>query len=250
MHLRRRENAQQIAGWQIEVHENGTHPAGPDWKREFSSLLQKLEHPECIIKHDHRGEVGTFNVDGIRYVVKKFTFQSTRLWFRLVSVFFPTLGEIACKNGLGLNADGIQTPRPALLMQQLKNGMVTSSWLVYRFLDGEILSEDNADEIVPFVKYMHGAGWVHRDPHPANFIRTDQGVATIDPIKVRQTKNPFLRAYDVVLMEHDMPNAPELYGRDELRSWYQIAKTGHWFVRFYRAIKHGLQRLLGIAGIH
>ena len=250
MPRRLRDGVKKTSGWQVEVHENGTKPSGPNWENEFSSLLHKLERPENVIKHDHRGEVGTFMAGGIRYVVKKFTFQSTRLWFRLVSVFFPTLGEIACRNGLGLVADGIQTPRPVLLMQQVKNGMVTSSWVVYRFMEGDVLSEDNAQEIVSFVKSMHQSGWVHRDPHPANFIRTSRGLATLDPIKVRQSTSPYLRAYDVVLMEHDMPDASELYGKTELQGWYRLAKLGHWFVRFYRALKSGLRRVLGIAVIH
>jgi serine/threonine protein kinase len=116
-------------------------------------------------------------------------------------------------------------------------------------MEGAALSEDDDAEIVSFVKNMHGAGWVHRDPHPANFIRTDQGVATIDPIKVRQTRSPYLRAYDVVLMEHDMPNATELYGRSELHGWYHLARIGHGLLCGYRLVKHALQRLLGIAGI-
>jgi len=235
------------SGWEVEVHENGAKPMGPAWDKEFATLLNKLERPDSIIKHDHRGEVGTFKVGNIRYVIKKFTFQSTRFWFRLTSVFFPTLGEIACQNGLGLISDGINTPHPVILMQQKRNNMVVSSWLVYRFVEGEVLTCDHAREIVYFVKDMHESGWVHRDPHPANFIRTTEGVATIDPIKVRHSNSRYLKAYDVVLMEHDMPETLDIYGREELGAWYSAAKAGHTFIRIYRSVKNGLRSLLGIS---
>ncbi len=234
------------AGWQVSVHENGVQPVGPDWVNEFSELLTKLENPDTVLKHDHRGEVGTFNIGEIRYVIKKFTLQETRLWFRLASVFFPTLGEIACRNGLEMTSDGINTLRPVLLMQQTHNRMIVSSWLVYRFIEGRLMTEQDEEDIVTFVKGMHQSGWIHRDPHPGNFIRTPEGVATIDPIRARQSESRYLRAYDVVLMEHDMPEALDIYGREELGFWFTAAKTGHTLVRIYRHLKHGLRRILGI----
>lgn len=230
------------SGWRVSVHENGAEPNGPDWQREFSSLLSKMENPDIILKHDHRAEVGTFNIGDVRYVIKKFTQQNTRLWFRLTSVFFSALGEIACRNALEMDADGIYTTRPVLLMQQIHNRMVTSSWLVYRFIDGQFLTRDNAQDIVAFVKNMHHAGWVHRDPHPGNFIRTSNGIATIDPIKARHSRSRYLRAYDVVLMEHDIPSAPDIYGRENLGIWFFTAKIGHTLLKLYRALKYLLRR--------
>ncbi|NQT33640.1 hypothetical protein HQ587_00510 [bacterium] len=234
------------AGWQVSVHENGFQPVGPDWVNEFSEMLIRLENPDTVLKHDHRGEVGTFDIGEIKYVIKKFTLQETRLWFRLASVFFPTLGEIACRNGLEMASDGIKTPRPVLLMQQTHNRMIVSSWLVYRFIEGRSMTEQDGEDIVRFVKGMHKSGWLHRDPHPGNFILTPEGVATIDPIRARQSRNRYLRAYDVALMAHDMPDVLEIYGREELGFWFSAAKFGHSLVRTYRHLKHGLRRMLGI----
>ena len=235
------------AGWQVAVHENGFQPTGPDWVNQFSELLTRLENPDTVLKHDHRGEVGTFDIDKIRYVIKKFTLQETRLWFRLSSMLFPTLGEIACRNGLELTSDGINTPRPVLLMQRTRNKMIVSSWLVYRFIEGGLMTEQDDEDIVMFVKGMHQSGWIHRDPHPGNFIRTLEGVATIDLIRARQSESRFLRAYDVVLMEHDMPDALDIYGRGELGFWFSAAKLGHSLVRIYRHLKHGLRHIIGIS---
>jgi len=232
--------------WQVSVHENGSEPPGPEWQKEFVNLIGKLQNPETILKHDHRSEVGTFTIDEVKYVVKKFTLQGTRLWFRLTSLFFPALGEIACRNSINLNSDGIFTPNPVLLMQQTANRTVVSSWLVYRYLDGQEMTSLDAPGIVSFVKQMHNNGWVHRDPHPANFLITENGIATLDPLRAKKTTSSYLRAYDVVLMEHDMPSAPELYGRMELGLWFPLAVAGHNLVRFYRLLKYSIRRLFGI----
>jgi serine/threonine protein kinase len=233
--------------WKVSVHENGSKPPGPDWQKEFVNLIKVLQNPQTILKHDHRSVVGTFTVGSVKYVVKKFTLQGTKLWFRLTSLLFPALGDISCRKSINLISDGILTPEPVLLMQQTRNHVVVESWLVYRYLDGQSLTSLDAAEIVSFIKQMHINGWVHRDPHPANFIRTENGVATLDPIRVKKTKSRYLRAYDVVLMEHDMPSARDLYGKSELGFWFPFAVIGHNLVRSYRLSKYGIRHLLGIS---
>lgn len=233
--------------WEVSLHENGAKPKGPQWQKEFAMLFKKMENPDIVLKHDHRSEVGIFEAGNLRYIVKKFTFQGTRLWFRLASILFPTLGEISCRNSLRLSADGIATPPPVILMQRSRNHMVVGSWLVYRYLEGQLLTSRDTSDIVSFVKAMHREGWVHRDPHPANFIRTAHGIITLDPIRMKSTRSRYLKAYDVVLMENDMPNAPDLYGRMQLGFWLPVAHIGYNLVKFYRAVKLGLRRLLGIS---
>ncbi len=234
--------------WQITVHENGEVPAGPDWRNEMRTLLPRLETPEEIIKHDHRSEVGKIHIGEVCYIVKKFTLQHSWVWFKLTSLFFPTLGEIAAKNGAALSESGVRTPRPSLLLQRSDKGMVNGSWLVYRYLKGDELKPSDVGDIVPFVKRMHQLGWVHRDPHPGNFIRTSEGLATLDPIKARRSTSPYLQAYDVVLMENSMPEAVDIYGREELGIYYALAHTGHTFIRKYRFIKRSIRNALGIRG--
>lgn len=234
-----------FADWQVNLHTNGK-AVQPDWKRILAEIWHKLENPERILKQDHRSFVGVFTVNKEQYIVKKFTLQNTWLWFQITSVFSPTLGEITCRNGLNLNDEGFLTPRPAMLMQLIKHGMVKDCWLVYRFLAGDPLTPADDREIVDYIRRLHQAGWIHRDPHPANFIKTGQGIAMLDPIRAKRSRNRYLRAYDVVLMSHDVPDAPVLYGRQDLGYWYRLAQVGHNIIRLYRWLKHKSRALLRI----
>ena len=214
----------------------------------MAAILPRLNAPDTVLKQDHRARVGVIELNGVRYVVKRFTIQSNWFWFQLASLFFPDVGEIAYRNGIELAKAGVPTPRPALLMQRIRRGMVVESWLVYRFLEGELLTAGDAGEIVAFIKRMHNAGWVHRDPHPSNFIRqsTDGGqVAALDPIRARRSRSPYRRAYDVMLLARDMPAAPELYGRRNLGFWLMVAGSVHALFGIYRQVKYLVRRVVG-----
>jgi hypothetical protein len=238
-------NAIEFAGWKLFFYDEG-NKTDLVWREQFTVILPLLENPENVLKHDHRSLVGTVTVNDVRYVVKKFILQRTWLWFQFTSLFFATLGEVAFKNAVELSKLGILTPKPLLLMQKMMRGMVVECWLVYPFMEGDLVSEKDVKEIVGFVRRMHEAGWIHRDPHRANFIRTPLGLATIDPIRARQSNSRYLRAYDVMHMSHDMPSAPDVYGRDKLGIYFKLAVAGHSGIRLYRLVKSGLRRLLGL----
>jgi len=235
-----------LDGWEITFHECDGETL--EWAKEFAHKLIEPHAPENVLKHDHRSQVELMSVEGVQYIVKKFTLQRTWFWFQLTSTAFPTLGEIAYQNAIELAEAGLPTPKPSLLMQRVEQSMVVESWLVYRFLEGLTASPEDAVQIVDYVRKMHSAGWVHRDPHPANFLITPEGVATIDPIRARKTKSRYLQAYDLVLLTHDLPDATHLYGEDALGLWLPVAEAGHSMVRNYRNIKRGLRRLVGIKG--
>ena len=232
----------QVAGWRVICRQNGALPPNPDWQRELASLLPRLQCPDVVLKHDHRSLVGYFQLNGEKFAVKQFMLQHTWLWFQWTSILFPSLGEIAFRNALGLLSDGIATPAPVLLLQRRKFGMVRDAWLVYRYLEGTPLAAADGAALVAFLRRMHDAGWVHRDPHPANFIGTPNGVATIDPIKARHRRNRYLCAYDVMLASQNIPDAPDLYGRAELGIWLTLAQQGHSLVRLYRVVKHAIRK--------
>jgi heptose II phosphotransferase len=200
------------------------------------------------LKDDHRSRVTLLTIDGVDYISKDFVLQRTWWWFKMISLLFPTIGQIACRNALGLAKAGLLTPPPLYLLQKQRFGMVVESRLIYPYMQGSPATESDAQEIVSFVSRMHEAGWIHRDPHPANFIRTDEGLATLDPIKARRSRSLYRQAYDVMLLEHDLRDAPKLYGVGRLGGYFALAKAGHDFIRFYRRVKKNLRRGVGLKG--
>lgn len=230
--------------WKITVNEHAPYRPDIASDSDVEELLELLLKPKKILKQDNRSEVGLITVDNVRYVIKKFTVQQEWIWFQMTSLLFPTVGDIAFRNGVRLSDAGILTPIPSLLLQQKRSSVVVKSWLMYPFMEGTELTAADGKCIVEFVKEMHSKVWVHRDPHPGNFLRTANGIATIDPIKARTTRSRYLRAYDVLLLSHDIPSAAEMYGREKLGLWRQLATAGHRGLKGYRAIKKGIRALL------
>lgn len=234
-------------GWQVSLWQNGR--TGPVvTPEELASFITRLENPERIIKHDHRSSVGLVHHRGATYVIKKFTSQQCWFWFQWTSLLFPALGEVACRNAHELNRSGILTPHPVMLLQRIHRRIVTVSWIVYPYLNGQPAAAQDAEDIVRFIRDMHAAGWIHRDPHPGNFLRTERGMATLDPLRAKPSRSRYLKAYDVILLEHDIPNAAAIYGPELLGFWTILARTGHNLVRGYRIAKYGLRGLLGLKG--
>ncbi len=228
--------------WQVILF-NGV---GLEWKRDFKNLIARLNQPDSVLKHDHRSQVGLIEIDGIKYIIKKFILQESWWWFQLTSLWFPTLGELACRNAFRLLKNGLLTPKPTLLLQKVKNGFVIDCWLVYGYLDGKPASVSDAKLIVNFIQRMHKVNLIHRDPHPGNFIKTDSGLATLDPLRICSTTSKYMKAYDIVLLENDIPEAPDIYGLNELGLYFRLAKFGHNLVRLYRKLKYLFRQILGI----
>ncbi len=233
-----RGNAFICNGWIIRAYDDKT---GADFiQRNWKNICT----PESVIKDDHRSFVGVFHSDGIKYTVKRFKLQHNRLGFRFASVFCSSLGEIACHNAVALNNAGIKTPPPGFLLQRVKLGAIRDSWIVYQFVPGEEIQPENQLEIVDFVKNMHHNGWVHRDANPTNFLMTESGMVTIDPICVRQSGSLLAMALDVLHLDSDILGTIERYGKGELGVWLSIAKFYRSFMRFYRSIKLLVRKVL------
>lgn len=235
-----------IPSWNVAC--GWSHPYDAAFAQRLGEYVASLSGVEKVLKHDHRAEVGVFHFEGTPYVLKKFTLQMTWVWFQLTSICFPSLGEIACINAMELSNAGILTPRPTLLLQKRKLGMIVESWLIYPYLEGTKVGLDSAAEIVRLVRRMHEAGWIHRDPHPDNFLMTPDGLATIDPIKARKSSRKYLQAYDVILLQNDLPDAIKLYNQPSLSRYYTRARRGHNFIKLYRDSKRKLRDIFRIKG--
>ncbi|MBM3328020.1 MAG: hypothetical protein FJY67_00920 [Calditrichaeota bacterium] len=202
-------------------------------------------HPKVVLKSDHRSLVGLVEIEGRKLVVKRFILQETWWWFQFTSIFSSSLGEIAHRNAFALSKLGIATPVPMFHILKRRGRMCTGVCLAYPFIEGRPATMDDAPAIVEFIKRMHRADWIHRDPHPNNYLVTSRGLVALDPLRARHSRSRYLKAYDVMLLEHDLPDAVELYGRGDLGIYYHLAVAGHNLVRSWRGLKAVARRMFG-----
>ncbi len=246
MILLKRLKCLKFADWLVFTNPFVNDRSESGWINRIEHLNALIAKPDLQFKEDHRSKVCLFSFDGVRYIGKEFTLQKTWFWFKFTSLLFRSLGEVAWFNSLELISDGIPVPEPELLMQRIRWGMVVESRMIYRFVDGKLLTTEDGSDIVEFVRKMHSAGWIHRDPHPANFIRTEKGVVMIDPIRARRSKCAFFHAYDAVLVARDIPNVRKFYGIKVFGLWYSLARIRHRMMGLYRKIKYFLRRTAGM----
>jgi len=234
--------------WLVIPFEDTSSEIPINWRDAAPDIWERLSAPDKIIKQDHRSLVGLIEWQGRRLVVKKFLLQRDWWWFRLTSILFPSLGEIACRNALLLNRLGILTPPPLLLMQRLHWGQVVDSWMIYPFVEELSTGTIELQRIVGFLKRMHRAGWIHGDSHPANFLDTSAGLTAIDPLQARACRLRYFQALDVVHLNDDRPGSIDSYGCGELGRWIAAAQAGRRMLKFYRDAKHRLREIAGMSG--
>ncbi|MFN3821992.1 MAG: hypothetical protein ACK4OO_06620 [bacterium] len=227
------------------------HPSGLSWDKWADDNWASIFNPSTLFKDDHRSRVGVFrDKDGKIWVSKHFLLQERWWWFRVTSIWFPSLGWIAFSNIYSLERDGFFTTTPALLIERRLRGMVVNSILVYPYIEGELPQEKDGEMIVDLIYQLHMKNWVCRDPHPLNFLKTNRGLVILDPLRFTRTRSRYLKAYDVVLIRNDISQAFEIYSRFHgMNGWFLLALGGHQLVRGYRRVKHFLQALVGYSPI-
>lgn len=233
------------AGW--EVWSAWDHPRQRRWQEWLECNRSALFNPPQLLKEDHRSRVAIFtDADGLKWVAKRFLLQESWWWFQLTSICFHSLGELAFLNTYYLYRDGFLTPIPSLLLQRKGRLRVLASLLVYSYLEGYPVTIRDEGSIVKLLYRLHQSNWICRDPHPGNFLKVPDGLAILDPVRFLRTRSPYLKAYDLVLLSHDLPHAFPLYSQyDPIGNWFQLARIGHKGVQGYRMVKHTIQRLLG-----
>ncbi|MFA7331257.1 MAG: hypothetical protein WC326_09300 [Candidatus Delongbacteria bacterium] len=216
-------------------------------------LLAATRHPDQRLRDDARSRVlllreapaGTppelIHAAPAPWVLKRPLWRDGRAWNRLVSLFQP--GEMcrAFRAGLLLLESGVATPRPLLLLERRRWGLLVESWLVYEYVEGGPVTERQWPRVVEILSHLHAAGLCHRDPHLANWlVATDGQVVALDPGPRRL--RPLLAddAYDFVLLRNCRPEILPLLPLQGSWKW-RVAEARNAAVQGWRRWKRRLR---------
>lgn len=171
------------------------------------------------------------------WVLKRPLWRDGRGWNRLVSWFRPGEMRRAFHSAARMLELGLATPRPLMLMERRRWGLLVESWLVYEYVEGTPLGEAHWPLVVEALCRLHAAGLRHGDPHLANWLATSDGqVVALDPGLKRLCPLRADDAYDFVLLRNCQPRIlPWLPLRD---SWkWRVAEVRNSLVQEWRAFK-------------
>lgn len=217
------------------------------WAKGFapsaSRLLEAVERPTRALRDDARSRVLLFDAlpgagsgaPPSRWVAKRPVWRDGRLWNRLVTWLRPGEARQAFERALDLQASGFPVPRPLACLERRAGGLVVESWFWYEYAEGRPVEEADWPRVVELLVSLHDAGWIHRDPHLANWLKGERGICALDANPRRLTRGPRGRrdaAYDFVQLRNCeprlLPLLPGVGGRDWRRAEARYARELAW----------------------
>lgn len=210
----------------------------------FFDIISKESYTiKNILKKHHRSLVYHIVLEGKEFILKIPVEKNSRWWIRFTTVFRK--GE-AFKNIEGMlqyQKLDLPTTKPVMAAERRKFGMVTDSWLLYEFLDGEscLANEKYYPMVVATLKDIHNKGYLHGDPQIRNFLFNERGINVIDSNPKTAGFLNFSKAYEFAYLRKSAPGIEEHFG--SINKWWLYRLAFYYdiyerkFVRTRRKVK-------------
>lgn len=226
-------------------HKDGWNILG---KPQDISLFDMISQGRYILKtplkEHNRSDVYKIEISQREYVLKIPKEKNRKWWIRFTTLFRD--GE-AFKNIKGMfkyEELGLHTTQPVIAAEKRSFGMVTDSWLLYEYIDGEncLDREDLYPMVVEELKLIHSKGYLHGDPQIRNFLYKNNQIYVIDSNPKRVGIIGFSRAYEFAYLRRSAPGIEAYFG--EINGWWLYKLAFKYdiyerkFVRTRRKIKN------------
>lgn len=209
----------------------------------FDIIDQKKYVVKNILKKHHRSLVYHIEINNKQYILKIPTEKNTRWWIRFTTLFRD--GE-AVKNIKGMikyEELGLHSTRPVIAAEKRNWGMVTDSWLLYEYLDGEpcLDKKEYYPLVIEELKRIHRKGYLHGDSQIRNFLYKAGRIYVIDSNPKPIGLTAFSRAYEFAYLRKSAPGIENYFG--EINDWWLYKLAYHYdiyerkFVNLRRKIK-------------
>ncbi len=208
------------------------------------------QKPVEMLRQHHRSVVEKKKLDDVYYVVKQPNNKNHSYWIRFTTLYRDSEVVKDLKSQLLLAQLGVATVTPVAALEKRKFGMVVDSRIIYRFKDGEQITESHYAEMINHMQTLHDNGYLHDDPHIKNFLQSENSVFAID---CKPRKNLFFNlgiAHNNITLARKSENPDVIYallGVDKNSNpVYRLVDYLIDLQQIRRSIKNALRKLLRI----
>ncbi len=164
--------------------------------------------------------------------------RNSRRWERFLTRFRESDALRTFRHLERMPAMGFAAPEPVLACERRQGGMVTDSFVCYRFVEGRPAGPEDAPKILVALNKLHQLGYVRSDAQLANFLVTGDVVTFID---FRLKKPWFLpklhKAREVDRFLRSCPEASKFLSREQRSSGWL------WLATRLESISFGIRNL-------
>lgn len=106
--------------------------------------------------------------------------RNGRRWERLLTFFRGSDAMRSFRHLEQMAKMGFSVPEPVLACERRGNGMVTDSFLCYRYVEGRPAGPQDAARVLDALRSLHQQGYLRSDAQIANFLMDGESVVFID----------------------------------------------------------------------
>lgn len=226
--------------------------AAPEHQELAGRLAQLSPLPQAVrlLRDDYRSYVGVLEVDGRLVVAKSSRLKNRGGWSRLITLLRPGEAASTLRACLHVRRHAIPVPEYICALERRSRGMIVDSWMFYFFIEAAPCVPEHYPLVLQALARLHRIGWVHGDPHIANFLWNDAGVHLIDCRPHLARLGRLSECYDFVRLANSRPAiATHLHSISRTRA-YRIAAAYDRAVHRWRNLKRTVRAGIGRPRLH
>ncbi len=237
----------------IEFRQNGWLVRAVPAHQELARRLTQFAPPPPAVeplRDDYRSYVGVFEVDGLLVVAKSPRLKNEGGWSRFTTLLRSGEAAATVRACLHVRRKAIPVPEYICALERRSRGMIVDSWMFYFFVEATACGRDQYPLVVQTLQLLHQIGWVHGDPHIANFLGNDLGVHLIDCRPRPARFGRWSECYDFVLLVNSRPELARHLGSISGTCAYRLAAAYDRLIHGWRDVKHEVRSGIGRPRMH
>ncbi|ODS37833.1 MAG: hypothetical protein A7316_08965 [Candidatus Altiarchaeales archaeon WOR_SM1_86-2] len=194
------------------------------------------------LKNDQRSLVLLVTHMGKKLILKSPLEKNRRKWIRFTTLFRNGEAFKAILNMERLNNVGIRTNNPVMAIEKRVFGMVSDSWILFEYEEGEPCAEEHYALAVQKLKEIHAKNMLHGDAQIRNFLYNGKEVITIDCNPKRIWLGNISKAYEYIYLEKSAEGIDEHFDFSRSSFSYKIAQKYSDLYWSWRRLKRKIRR--------